>query len=98
MSVSMAKRKRPSISISGLTYQRLRKYCQAEGLTVTAFAAEIVLKRLGFQTEENKRIVAEKIQLRSQGARTYSPPSTTSSKNPNDPEEFKDYIDPHTMW
>ena len=43
----MAKRQtRRSISVKGITYQRLKDYCDAEGKSVSGFLEEIIAARL----------------------------------------------------
>lgn len=43
----MAKRQtRRSISVKGLTYQRLKNYCEAQGLSVSGYIEDIISQRL----------------------------------------------------
>ncbi|MEE9382413.1 MAG: hypothetical protein V3V08_03250 [Nannocystaceae bacterium] len=43
----MAKRQtRRSISVRGVTYQRLKNFCDAEGLSVSGYLEEIIAERL----------------------------------------------------
>jgi hypothetical protein len=43
----MAKRQtRRSISVKGITYQRLRNYCEAQNLSVSGYLEEIIAERL----------------------------------------------------
>lgn len=40
------KQTRRALSVKGLTYQRLKKYCDAKGMSVSGFVEEIVHERL----------------------------------------------------
>ena len=43
----MAKRQtRRAISVKGLTYQRLKKHCDAKGISVAGFVEELVAEKL----------------------------------------------------
>lgn len=43
----MAKRQtRRSISVKGITYQRLKDYCRAEGRSVSGYLEEIIAEKL----------------------------------------------------
>lgn len=43
----MAKRQtRRSISVKGITYQRLKNYCQAHGVSVSGYLEEIIAEKL----------------------------------------------------
>lgn len=43
----MAKRQtRRSISVKGITYQRLKDYCEAAGLSVSGYLEEIIAEKL----------------------------------------------------
>lgn len=43
----MAKRQtRRSISVKGITYQRLKDYCEAYGLSVSGYLEEIIAEKL----------------------------------------------------
>lgn len=43
----MAKRQtRRSISVRGVTYQRLKNFCDAEGLSVSGYLEDIIAERL----------------------------------------------------
>ena len=43
----MAKRQtRRSISVKGITYQRLKNYCQAHGISVSGYLEEIIAEKL----------------------------------------------------
>lgn len=43
----MAKRQtRRSISVKGITYQRLKNYCEGQGLSVSGYLEDIISQRL----------------------------------------------------
>lgn len=43
----MAKRQtRRSISVKGLTYQRLKNYCETQGVSVSGYLEDIIARRL----------------------------------------------------
>ncbi len=43
----MAKRQtRRSISVKGITYQRLKDYCEASGISVSGYLEEIIAEKL----------------------------------------------------
>ena len=43
----MAKRQtRRSISVKGITYQRLKNYCEVEGLSVSGYLEDIIANKL----------------------------------------------------
>ena len=43
----MAKRQtRRSVSMKGLTYQRVRKYCDAHGVSISKFVEDLINERL----------------------------------------------------
>lgn len=37
---------RRSISVKGLTYQRIKKYCDAQAIAVSAFLEEVIAERM----------------------------------------------------
>ena len=43
----MAKRQtRRSISVKGITYQRLKNYCEAEGISISGYLEQIIAEKL----------------------------------------------------
>ena len=43
----MAKRQtRRSISVKGITYQRLKNYCESQGMSISGFLEDIIAARL----------------------------------------------------
>ena len=61
----MAKRQtRRSISVKGLTYQRLKNFCEEQGMSVSGYLEEIIAARL----DEAKVPVPERVEPRAQPA------------------------------
>jgi hypothetical protein len=59
----MAKRQtRRSISVKGITYQRLKNYCEEQGLSVSGYLEEIIANNLDAQNVP----VPEKVEPRPQ--------------------------------
>lgn len=57
----MAKRQtRRSISVKGLTYQRLKNYCEEQGLSVSGYLEEIIANRL----DEANVPIPERVEIR----------------------------------
>jgi len=55
---------RRSISIKGITYQRLKDYCEALGISVSGYVEDLVGERLGPVTDEDRRKFDEAIGAR----------------------------------
>jgi len=53
--MSRTKQTRRSVSVKGLTYQRLQDYCESQGKPVSGFLEELVFERLGKPTEEDRQ-------------------------------------------
>ena len=85
----MAKRQtRRSISVKGITYQRLKNFCEAQGLSVSGYLEDIIANRL----DEANVPVPERVDPRPE------PPvvvTTTSSKPPGAPHEPDEIISQH---
>ncbi len=48
----MAKRQtRRSISVRGITYQRLKNYCDARGLSISGFLEQLIAERMDAEGE-----------------------------------------------
>lgn len=72
----MAKRQtRRSISVKGITYQRLKNFCEAQGLSVSGYLEDIIAGRL----DEANVPVPERVDPR---------PEPTAVKPPHEPDEI----------
>lgn len=73
----MAKRQtRRSISVKGITYQRLKNFCEAQGLSVSGYLEDIIANRL----DEANVPVPERVDPR--------PEPVTKPGAPHDPDEI----------
>ena len=73
----MAKRQtRRSISVKGITYQRLKNFCEAQGLSVSGYLEDIIANRL----DEANVPVPERVDPR--------PEPTKQPGAPHDPDEI----------
>lgn len=73
----MAKRQtRRSISVKGITYQRLKNFCEAQGLSVSGYLEDIIANRL----DEANEPVPERVDPR--------PEPTAVKPAPHDPDEI----------
>lgn len=73
----MAKRQtRRSISVKGITYQRLKNFCEAQGLSVSGYLEDIIANRL----DEANVPVPERVDPR--------PEPAAVTKAPHDPDEI----------
>ena len=73
----MAKRQtRRSISVKGITYQRLKNFCEAQGLSVSGYLEDIIANRL----DEANVPVPERVDPRPEPVK---PPGA-----PHDPDEI----------
>jgi hypothetical protein len=74
----MAKRQtRRSISVKGITYQRLKNFCEAQGLSVSGYLEDIIANRL----DEANVPVPERVDPRPE-------PVTKQPGAPHDPDEI----------
>lgn len=74
----MAKRQtRRSISVKGITYQRLKNFCEAQGLSVSGYLEDIIANRL----DEANVPVPERVDPRPE-------PPVTKPGVPHDPDEI----------
>lgn len=73
----MAKRQtRRSISVKGITYQRLKNFCEAQGLSVSGYLEDIIANRL----DEANVPVPERVDPR--------PEPVVAKPTPHDPDEI----------
>ena len=73
----MAKRQtRRSISVKGITYQRLKNFCEAQNLSVSGYLEDIIANRL----DEANVPVPERVDPR--------PEPTGKPAGPHDPDEI----------
>lgn len=76
----MAKRQtRRSISVKGITYQRLKNFCESQGLSVSGYLEDIIANRL----DEANVPVPEHVEPRPE-----PPSSSTAVKAPHEPDEI----------
>lgn len=74
----MAKRQtRRSISVKGITYQRLKNFCEAQNLSVSGYLEDIIANRL----DEANVPVPERVDPRPE-------PSAKPAGGPHDPDEI----------
>ena len=74
----MAKRQtRRSISVKGITYQRLKNFCEAQNLSVSGYLEDIIANRL----DEANVPVPERVDPRPE-------PSAKPAGAPHDPDEI----------
>lgn len=81
----MAKRQtRRSISVKGITYQRLKNFCEDQNLSVSGYLEDIIASRL----DEANVPVPEKVDPRPAavpaGAPSASPPSGKPAREPDE--------------
>jgi hypothetical protein len=75
----MAKRQtRRSISVKGITYQRLKNFCEAQNLSVSGYLEDIIANRL----DEANVPVPERVDPRPE------PTTTKPAGGPHDPDEI----------
>lgn len=75
----MAKRQtRRSISVKGITYQRLKNFCEAQNLSVSGYLEDIIANRL----DEANVPVPERVDPRPE------PPVGVKPGAPHDPDEI----------
>ena len=80
----MAKRQtRRSISVKGITYQRLKNFCEDQNLSVSGYLEEIIASRL----DEANVPVPEKVDPRPAAAPT-APTASPSGKPTREPDEI----------
>ena len=48
---------RRSISLKGLTYQRLKKYCDAEGFTISGFLEDVIAAQMDIAGQPHETVL-----------------------------------------
>jgi hypothetical protein len=77
--LTMAKRQtRRSISVKGITYQRLKNFCEAQNLSVSGYLEDIIANRL----DEANEPVPERVDPRPE------PTTAKPAGAPHDPDEI----------
>jgi hypothetical protein len=85
---------RRSISVKGLTYQRLKKYVDEHGGSVSGFVEDLIREKLGEPDDEDRRKFGEAM-----AARQKDSEAQKADKNKESENEFDEsYIPPITVF
>lgn len=82
-----AKQTRRSISIRGLTYQRIKNYVEANGGTISGFVENTIEENMGPPTDEDRQKFGEVVEQREKD-------SKKAPKAKEESDELEDYIPP----
>jgi hypothetical protein len=63
-----ARQTRRSVSVKGLTYQRIKKHCDREGTSVSGFLEEVLAEKLGEPSDEELQKFGEAMKSRHNGS------------------------------
>lgn len=81
---------RRSVSVRGTTYQRIKKYVDAQGGSVANFIEELLVEKLGTPTDEDRRKFGEDVERREK--------ETAARTAAEEQDELAEYVKPITFF
>lgn len=88
----MTEQTRRSVSVKGLTYQRIKKFVeQSRSTTVSGFVEALLAEKLGEPDEEERRKFGEAMKAREKRAEATK---AEQPEQPEQPDDFADYVAP----
>jgi hypothetical protein len=87
--------RRRSISIRGLTYQRLKTYCEAQGISLSGYIESVVCEKIGPATAEDLRKFDEDSTIRQEKKlETETEPEPKPGSQEPDSDDLDSYVPP----
>lgn len=90
--MSRRRQTRRSVSVKGTTYARIKLYTEKHGGSISGFVEDVIARRLGEPTAEDRRKFDESV-----AARQASSEAEKAQDDHDDHDDLDDYVPPNLL-